>query len=122
MTKTKPSTWAPGELLFEAFTQVIAQLDLSADQVEAMVGCSQRNLREALSKEEYSFVEKPAKHAIYLVRIFLGLGRLYNHDTVNMRNWMHSHNTSLDAKPIICLSREHQFERVANYLETSLSR
>ena len=112
----------PGEVLFESVARVIQHLNLSSEEVRAMLGCSERELQESLAGEEYSFVHKPPRHATYLIRIFFALGKLFKHEAADMQSWMRSHNKSLQAKPIDRLVEEREFELVIDFLESSLSR
>lgn len=112
----------PGEVLFESVVRVIQHLNLSSKEVHAMLGCTETKLRELLAGEDFSFIHKPTRHATYLIRIFLALGKLFSHEVVDMRNWMRCYNQSLKTAPIARLVEEQGFETVVDFLESSLSR
>lgn len=100
---------------------IIQCLHLSDTEFETLVGCGVEEFHKRIADPDFSFVDSSLRRAVYLIRIFNALAKLYGNNASDMQRWLRGKNSMFNGPPIDYVNDEKSLETVVDYLEKSLS-
>lgn len=108
--------------LQKSVDRIVEILNLTDAEFLRLFGCPADKFRELTRDPEFSFVASPLRRAVYLIRVFNGLAKLYGNNETDMQRWLRSLNNAFGMPPVDYVDSERKLEEIVSYIESSLSR
>lgn len=116
---TPPTSEDKAKVLTKAFIRLVELLQLSRQEVSAIIGLSEASLSRLFSgqKSQLDPHSKEGQLAILLIRLFRSLDTLFGSNAEQCRIWLRSPNKHLAATPIELIKSIEGLVRCIQYLD-----
>lgn len=116
---TPPGHEDKARVLTKAFIRLVQLLQLSRQEVSAIIGLSEASLSRLFSgtKNQLDPYSKEGQLALLLVRLFRSLDTLFGGNAEKSRVWLRSQNQHLATTPIALIKSIEGLVRCIQYLD-----